>query len=97
LISISRNRAIWQTQLQGEFSIMSFSEFSPSSFAGTREVEDYRSNKSRFFLGLGLAASGRRGLSIEEVDDCNKCPRAQSKGVWRGWQMQYGGEFYKRW
>jgi hypothetical protein len=49
------------------------------------------------FLGLGLMAFGRYGLSIEEVDDYNNYRRAQSKGVQRGWQMNYGGEFWERW
>jgi hypothetical protein len=53
--------------LEGHYSEALFLEFGPSSFVGTREVEDCRSNKSRFFLGLGLLASGRPGLSIKEV------------------------------
>jgi hypothetical protein len=31
-------------------------------------------------------------VHIEEVDDCNKCQRAQRQGAWRGWQVKYGCE-----
>jgi hypothetical protein len=48
--------------------------------------------KILFFLGLGSMASGERGLSIEEGDECSKCRRAQWQGAERGWQMKYGGE-----
>jgi hypothetical protein len=54
-----------------------FPELGPSSYVGTREVEDCRPNKLRYFLGLGFTASGRRDLSIREVGDCNICRRAQ--------------------
>jgi hypothetical protein len=33
-------------------------------------------------------APGRRGLSIEEVEDCNKFRRAQSQGAERDLQMK---------
>jgi hypothetical protein len=70
-----------KTQLQGHFSEVPFSEFDPSSFLGTLAVEDCRPSKSILFLGLGLMASGRRGLPIEEVVDCHKFRRAQWKAL----------------
>jgi hypothetical protein len=51
--------------LEGHYSEVSFSEFG-KFVCWFQEFEDGRTNKFRTFLGLGLMASGRRGLSIEE-------------------------------
>jgi hypothetical protein len=59
------------------YSEVPFSEFGPSSFVGIREAEDCRPSKSRFFLVLRLMASGRREMSIEEIDDYNASRRAE--------------------
>jgi hypothetical protein len=77
--------------LEGHNFEVPFSEFGPRSFAVIRKVEDGRPSKSRLFIGLKLMACGRNGLSIDEVDDYNRCRRAQWKGAQGGWEMKYEG------
>jgi hypothetical protein len=48
--AISRNLP---KQLEGHYSEVLFNEFGPSSFMGTREVEDCRPSNPMFFLALG--------------------------------------------
>jgi hypothetical protein len=66
LISISRNFASFE-KLSWKVTTRKCL-FQSSAFVGTREVEDCQ--VKILFGALGFMAFGRRGLSIEEVDDC---------------------------
>jgi hypothetical protein len=58
-----------------------FKKIQPQFTGGHPRGRKLSTQPEKFVLGLGLIASGRRGLSIEEVESLSKCRKAQWQGA----------------